>query len=65
MKEEVLNLFKRNGNKKIDPIDIVKYFNKDYKVEDLKEIMNILYELVNEGEIVSTKHNTFKLVNDE
>mgnify|MGYP004490085593 CR=1 FL=1 len=34
---EVLNLFKRNGNKKIDPIDIAKYFNKDYKVDDLKK----------------------------
>ncbi len=65
MKEEVLNLFKRNGNKKLDPIDIVKYFNKDYKVEDLKNIMNILYTLVNEGEIISTKGNTFKLVSDE
>ena len=45
MKEKVLNIFKRNGNKKLDPIEIVKYLSKDYDVKDIKEVMDILYEL--------------------
>ncbi len=65
MKEKVLNIFKNNVNKKFDPIMIVKHFKVDYTVEDIKRIIDILYELVNEGEIVSSKKNTFKLVTDE
>lgn len=55
MKEKVLNIFKRNGNKKLDPIEIVKYLSKDYDVKDIKEVMDILYELVSDGSIVSCK----------
>lgn len=65
MKEEILNIFKRNGNRRLEPTEIAKYFNKNYSVEDLKEVLKYLNELVNEGEIVSAKHNTFKLVSDE
>ena len=45
MKEKVLNIFKRNGNKKLDPIKIVKFLSKDYDVKDVKEVMDIIYEL--------------------
>ncbi len=65
MKEEILNIFKRNGNRRLEPTEIAKYFNKNYSVEDLKEVLKYLNELVNEGEIVSAKKNTFKLVSDE
>lgn len=65
MKEKVLNIFKRNGNRRLDPIDIVKYFKRDYTSNDIKKVLDILYELVNEAEIVACKKNTFKLVTDE
>mgnify|MGYP000696716184 CR=1 FL=1 len=65
MKEKVLNIFKRNGNKKLDPIEIVKYLSKDYDVKDIKEVMDILYELVSDGSIVSCKKGMFKLTGDE
>lgn len=65
MKEKVLNIFKRNGNKKLDPIEIVKYLSKDYDVKDIKEVMDILYELVSDGSIVSCKKGRFKLTGDE
>ena len=65
MKEKVLNIFKRNGNKKLDPIEIVKYLSKDYDVKDIKEVMDVLYELVSDGSIVSCKKGMFKLTTDE
>lgn len=65
MKEEILNIFKRNGNRRLEPTEIAKYFNKNYSVEDLKKVLKCLTELVSEGEIISAKHNTFKLVSDE
>ena len=65
MKEKVLNIFKRNGNKKLDPIEIVKYLSKDYDVKDIKEVMDVIYELVSDGSIVSCKKGMFKLTGDE
>ena len=65
MKEKVLNIFKRNGNKKLDPIEIVKYLSKDYDVKDIKEVMDVIYELVSDGSIVSCKKGMFKLIGDE
>lgn len=65
MKEKVLNIFKRNGNKKLDPIEIVKYLSKDYDVKDVKEVMDVIYELVSDGSIVSCKKGMFKLTGDE
>ncbi len=65
MKDKILNIFKNNVNKKFDPIMIVKYFKDDYTSLDIKKVIDVLYELVNEGEIVSSKRNTFKLVTDE
>lgn len=65
MKEKVLNIFKRNGNKKLDPIEIVKYLSKDYDVKDIKEFMDVIYELVSDGSIVSCKKGMFKLTGDE
>ena len=65
MKEKVLNIFKRNGNKKLDPIEIVKYLSKDYDVKDIKEVMDVIYELVSDGSIVSCKKGMFKLTEDE
>lgn len=65
MKEKVLNIFKRNGNKKLDPIEITKYLSKDYEVKDIKEVMDTLYALVSDGSIVSCKKGMFKLTTDE
>lgn len=65
MKEKVLNIFKRNGNKKLDPIEIVKYLSKDYDVKVIKEVMDVIYELVSDGSIVSCKKGMFKLTGDE
>lgn len=65
MKDKILDIFKNSNGRKLDPIDVVKKLNKEYKVNDLKEVIDILYELVNEGEIVSSKKNTFKLVTNE
>lgn len=65
MKEKVLNIFKKNVNKKLDPIEIVKYLSKDYDVKDIKEVMDVLYELVSDGSIVSCKKGMFKLTGDE
>ena len=65
MKEKVLNIFKRNGNKKLDPIEIVKYLSKDYDVKDIKEVMDVICELVSDGSIVSCKKGMFKLTGDE
>ena len=65
MKEEILNILKKENGRKMDPIDIVKKLKKVYSTEDLKNILDVLYELVNEGEIVSCKKNTFKIVTNE
>lgn len=65
MKDKILDIFKNSNGRKLDPIDVVKKLNKEYKVNDLKEVIDVLYELVNEGEIVSSKKNTFKLVTNE
>ena len=65
MKEEILNILKKENGKKMDPIDIVKKLKKVYSTEDLKNVLDVLYELVNEGEIVSCKKNTFKIVTNE
>ncbi len=65
MKEKIIRIFKESGNQKLDPIMIVKHFKKNYEVKDIKEVINILNELVEEKVIVSTKKNTYKLVTDE
>lgn len=65
MKEKVLKIFKRSGNKKLDPIEIVKHLKKEYTTNDIQELLNILNELVEEGEIVLSKKNKYKLVSDE
>lgn len=65
MKDKVLNIFKRNGNKKLDAIEIVKYLNSNYEVKDLQDLISILNELVSDGEIVSCKKGKYKLVSDE
>ena len=65
MKEEILNILKKENGRKMDPIDIVKKLKKVYSTEDLKSVLDVLYELVNEGEIVSCKKNTFKIVTNE
>ena len=65
MKEKVLSIFKNSNNKKLDPIDIIKHIKKNYTSNDIKELLDVLYELVNEGVLVSSKKNTFKLVTDE
>ncbi len=65
MKEEVLNILKSSNGRKLDPIDIVKKIKKVYTTEDVKVVLDSLYELVNEGEVISCKKNTFKVVTDE
>ncbi len=65
MKEEVLNILKSSSGRKLDPIDIVKKIKKVYTTEDVKVVLDSLYELVNEGEVISCKKNTFKVVTDE
>ncbi len=65
MKDKVLNIFKRYGNKKLDPILIVKHLKKDYNSNDIKNLLDVLNELVDSGEIVASKKNTYKLVSDE
>lgn len=65
MREKVLSIFNNSKNKKLDPIDIISHMKKVYTSEDLKKLMECLYELVNEGILISSKKNTFKLVTDE
>lgn len=65
MKDKVLNIFKRYGNKKIDPIMIVKHLKKDYSSNDIKNVLDVLNDLVLSGDIVACKKNTYKLVDDE
>ena len=65
MKDKVLKIFKRCGNKKLDPIQIVKHLRKSYTSTDIKDLLFVLDELVKEGEIVLCKRNTYKLVSDE
>ena len=65
MKEKVLKIFKRSGNKKLDPIQIVKHIKEDYTPNDIKELLDILNELIKEGEIIACKKNTYKLIGDE
>lgn len=65
MKDKVLNIFKRNPNKRLDPIMIVKNFKKNYTPNDIKEVIDILNILLSEGEIVESKKNTYKLMTDE
>ncbi len=65
MKDKILKIFKRNGNKKLDPIEIVKYLKSNYTSNDIKDLIEILDELVREGEIVLCKRNSYKLVSDE
>ena len=65
MKEKVLSIFKSSKNKKLDPIDIISHIKKNYSSEDIKRLLEVLQELVNEGTIIPAKKNTFKLVSDE
>lgn len=65
MKEKILKIFKRSGNKKLDPIQIVKHIKDNYTSNDIKEVINILNELIIEGEIIPSKKNTYKLIGDE
>lgn len=65
MKEKVLKVFKRNGNKRLDPIMIVKHFKKNYTSKDIKEVIDVLNDLLKEGEIIESKKNTYKLMTDE
>ena len=65
MKEKVLSVFNHANNKKLDPIDIIKHIKKDYTSEDIKDLLEVLYDLVNEGQLISCKKNTFKLATDE
>lgn len=65
MKDKILNIFKESNNKKLEPIDIISKLKSNYTSKDIKEVLDILYELVNEGVIVSNKKNMFKLVTDE
>lgn len=65
MKEKVLKIFKRCGNKRLDPIDVVKHLKKYYTPKDIREVLNVINELVKDGELVEAKKNTFKLVSDE
>lgn len=65
MKEKVLNIFKRSVNKRLDPIMIVKHFKKNYTPKDIREVIDVLNELLKEGEIIESKKNTYKLMTDE
>lgn len=65
MKEKVLKIFKRSGNRKLDPIDVVKHLKHQYSSNDIKNVLDIINELVSEGELVLCKKNTYKLVSDE
>ncbi len=65
MKDKVLSIFKESKNKKLDPIDIISHIKKNYTSDDIKKLLEVLQELVNEGNITPTKKNTFKLVTDE
>ena len=65
MKDRVLKIFKRSKNRKLDPIQIIKLLKNKYTSSDIKDLVDILNELVLEGEIVLCKKNTYKLVSDE
>ena len=65
MKEKVLSVFDHSNNKKLDPIDIIKHIKKNYTSEDIRDLLEVLYGLVNEGKLISCKKNTFKLATDE
>lgn len=65
MKEKVISILKNSSNKKLDPIEIIKHIKKNYTSDDIKNILDCLYDLVNEGIVISCKKNTFKLATDE
>ncbi len=65
MKDRILRIFKRSGNRKLDPIQVAKHLMKDYTPNDIKNIIDDINVLVSEGELVQCKRNTFKLVDDE
>ena len=65
MKDKVLKIFKRYGNKKLDPIMVVKHLKKDYNSNDIKNLLDIINELVESGELIACKKNTYKIADDE
>lgn len=65
MKEKVLKVFNKYNGRKLDPIEIISEIKPNYTTSDIKNLLEILYDLVSEGVIVGTKKNTFKMVTDE
>jgi len=58
MKDKVLEVIKESS-KSIDAISIMRKINDNYTMEELQAVLGSLDQLINEGEIVSRKDNSY------
>lgn len=65
MREKIIKVLKNYDGKRVDPIEIISKIKNKYNSKDIKEVYDILEELVQDGIVIECKKNTFKLATDE
>lgn len=65
MKEKIIKVLKSYNGRKVNPIEIISKIKNKYNSNDIKEVNEILLELVNDGLVIECKKNTFKITTNE
>lgn len=65
MKEKIIKVLKSYNGRKVNPIEIISKIKNKYNSNDIKEVNEILLDLVNDGLVIECKKNTFKITTNE